>query len=312
MPHSKTKRISIRNHLARIENRLRYLQKLHSKQLQTAQTIMLSDVSLKKLRESFSLDHKPIPQHLLEGVKDFKRIPSDPKRFLFVYDKDGGLLACRAPLNDPLLLQDLTASLQALPSRTNHTFRGVDRGKFSTRHYCIWAPYSKTPFISRELREDGQAGLAFLQANQRLWDRISDILGMISPSTYRRFLRYPLPNNLKRLCTAFAGCVVNLGGQDPVQTLPHRDVKESIYGYSCVVPAGDYNGGAIVLYELKLIIELRPGEVLFFPDSLIHHANEETEGNRSSVVAFTQENLFHYWKRKFKLVDNKKEKRGKA
>jgi hypothetical protein len=55
---------------------------------------MLLDVLLKKLRESFSLNHKSIPQHLLEGVKDFKRIPFNPKQFLFIYDKDGGLLAC--------------------------------------------------------------------------------------------------------------------------------------------------------------------------------------------------------------------------
>jgi len=149
--------------------------------------------------------------------------------------------------------------------------------------------------------------MAFLEQNTRLWVRISDILGQISPATYRRFLRYPLPGKLERFCTAFAGCVVNLGAQDPVQTAPHRDVKESIYGYSCVVPAGDYSGGALILFDLRLVVELGPGDVFFFPDSLIHHANEKVEGNRSSIVAFTQENLFHYWGRKYKYFNNNKE-----
>lgn len=214
-------------------------------------------------------------------------------------------MAYHGYLNDPEILNKLTSSLQELPLHTNLKFRGIDRGSFSTRHYCIWAPYSKTPFISRELIEDGEAGFKFLKDNQGLWDQVSNILGQISPCTYRRFLRYPLLNGLERLCGAFAGCVVNLGDKDPVQTKPHRDVKESIYGYSCVVPIGDYSRGALILYDLELIVELKPGDVFFFPDSLIHHANEDVIGSRSSIVAFTQENLFDYWRRKYKYANNK-------
>ena len=304
MPHSRIKRRCIDSRLRRINKRIKSLRKLHLKQLQSAQIITLSHVSLGELRAKFSLQHKALPQYVLSSVNHFRRILSDSQRSVFIYGSDQGLLACRIPLNDSTILDSLTTSLRLLPSHTNHKFRGIDRGSYSTRHYCVWSPYSKQPFISRELKEDGQAGLDFLEANQRLWQRISDILAQISPCTYRRFLRYPLPNKLKRFCTAFAGCVVNLGDKDPVQTKPHRDVKESIYGFSCVVPAGDYTGGGVILYDLKLVVDLRPGEVLFFPDSLIHHANEEVVGDRSSIVAFTQENLFHYWKRKFKFVNN--------
>ena len=39
--------------------------------------------------------------------------------------------------------------------------------------------------------------------------------------------------------------------------------------------------------------------MLFFPDALIHHSNEPVApgGQRNSVVAFTQQNMFDYWKR---------------
>jgi len=158
------------------------------------------------------------------------------------------------------------------------------------------------------LREDGEAGFTFLKDNLKLWNRLSDILGQVSPSTYRSFLRYPLPKNAERFCTAWAGCVVNLGGQDPVQTEPHRDVKESIFGFSCVIPAGNYTGGGLILYDLKMIVELAPGDVFLFPDSLIHHANEDIVGDRSSIVAFTQENLFDYWRRKYRYINNKDKK----
>ena len=172
-------------------------------------------------------------------------------------------------------MDQLTESLKALPRRTNHKFRGIDRGNYSTRHLTVWCAYAQKPFVSRELKEDEAANLEFLNANVKLWNRLSDILGQISPSTYKQFLRYPLPKDLKRFCTAWAGCVVNLGDKDPVQTKPHRDVKESIFGFSCVVPAGNYTSGALILYDLEMVIELAPGDIFMFPDSLIHHANED-------------------------------------
>src|SRR5579859_922942 len=49
---------------------------------------------------------------------------------------------------------------------------------------------------------------------------------------FKQFQNYVLGNGLKRLCGAFAGCVVNYGGNNPEQTEVHRDVKEEQYGYS--------------------------------------------------------------------------------
>ena len=166
--------------------------------------------------------------------------------------------------------------------------------------------------MSRELKKDEAANLDFLNANEKLWIRLSDILRQISPSTYKQFLRYPLPKDLRRFYTAWAGCVVNLGDKDPVQTKPHRDVKESIFGFSCVVPAGNYTGGALILYDLEMVLELAPGDVFMFLDSLIHHANEDISGERSSIVTFTQENMFHYWKRKYGFINNKDKRKCKS
>jgi hypothetical protein len=312
MPHSTAKRKSIVRRIDTIDKHLTKLQQLHQKHLPNAQVIHHPKVKLGTLRENFSLRHKKIPDRLLNNVANFTRVPIDLDHPLFIYAKDGGLLAYRTSLHDNDILNTLTKSLKELPPNTNHSFRGVKRGPIDVRHYCVWSAYSKKPFVSRELREDGKAGLAFLKKNQKLWDRLSDILGQISPATYRQFLRYPLPKPLERFCTAWAGCVVNLGNKDPVQCKPHRDVKESILGFSCVVPAGNYNGGALILYDLEMIIELGPGDVFMFPDSLIHHANEDVTGERSSVVAFTQENLFDYWRRKFGYVNNKDKRKSKS
>jgi len=313
MPHSKVKRTHISKHLQSIVEHLNKLKVKHQKSLYQAKIIRHSKVTLGELRAGFKPYHKAIPPQLLMNVHTFHRIKSNPSHPLFIYGKDGGLIAYRTTLNDSQMVNTLTESLKVLLSRTNHNFRGINRGTYSTRHLTIWCAYAKKPFISKELKEDEAANLEFLNTNRKLWIRLSDILGEISPSTYKAFLRYPLPKDFKRFCTAWAGCIVNLGDKDPVQTKPHRNVKESIFGFSCVVPAGNYSGGALILYDLEMIIELAPGDVFMFSDSLIHHANEDvTGGERSSIVAFTQENMFHYWKMKYGFVNNKDKRKTKS
>ena len=308
MAHSKRTHNLIRNRTRTLNRQMARLSALGAKHNKNAQIIILP-ITLGELRKQYSPRHVPLSNEISDSVTDFQRIAIDKDRPLFIYGKDGGLIAYRTTLKSPKLLAMLSQSIRELPDKTNHKFRGVYRGPYSTRHYCIWCPYAKTPFISKELREDGEAGLRFLKKNLELWNYLSKLLGGIAPNVYRMFLRYPLPKDLERFCTAWAGCVVNIGTSDPVQTEPHRDVKESKFGYSCIVTAGDYTGGALICHELKLIIELPPGSCFFFPDALITHSNEEVTGKRSSVVAFTQENMFDYWKRKHGYVNNKTQKK---
>jgi len=105
---------------------------------------------------------------------------------------------------------------------------------------------------------------------------------------------------------AFMGCVVNLGTEStPARTLPRRDVKESVFSMSCLTPFGNYSGTSVILWELGIIIDLEPGDLLFFPDSLIHHSNEPVSDVRHSIVAFTQQNMFDFAKRRYRIVDKR-------
>jgi hypothetical protein len=90
-------------------------------------------------------------------------------------------------------------------------------------------------------------------------------------------------------------------GEHPEETEAHKDVKESQYGYSCIFVGGNFEGGAVVLYELKATVEMAPGNILLFPDALITHRNKEAEGHRISIVTFTEENVYDYWHRKYNM-----------
>ena len=94
------------------------------------------------------------------------------------------------------------------------------------------------------------------------------------------------------------GCVVNIHhGESSVQTKIHRDVKERPFIPSCLCPIGDFTGGHLILWELRTVVELKAGDLFFFPDSLIHHSNEPVISIQHSVVVFTQQNMFDYWRK---------------
>jgi hypothetical protein len=110
---------------------------------------------------------------------------------------------------------------------------------------------------------------------------------------------------------AFCGVTVNVSRTSgiTVQTNIHRDVKESEFGYSSLMPFGRFKGGASVLWDIKVVIEVGAGDLLFFPDALIRHSDEEVIGERGSIVAFTQENVLQWWSNNFSGGHSKDEKR---
>src|SRR5579859_5560484 len=60
------------------------------------------------------------------------------------------------------------------------------------------------------------------------WETMSKYLSEIFLSIYKDFMDIHLPTHLTRMAGAFMGCVINMGhGGTPVETTPHRDVKES-------------------------------------------------------------------------------------
>lgn len=68
----------------------------------------------------------------------------------------------------------------------------------------------------------------------------------------------------------FASITASLGPKTVCER--HRDCKNKAAGVCAIKVLGPHNsrlGGHIVLHELGLIVEMRPGDVLFFPSAVI-------------------------------------------
>ncbi|KAJ6453191.1 hypothetical protein C8R47DRAFT_1168442 [Mycena vitilis] len=90
-----------------------------------------------------------------------------------------------------------------------------------------------------------------------------------------------LPLNERSPAHPFAGFVLNVG----VSTWGHRDGGDKEF---CVtIPAGDFKGAALGLYEPGLLFRLRPWDVIIFPSCDITHFNTHVQGTRISIVFHT-------------------------
>ena len=61
------------------------------------------------------------------------------------------------------------------------------------------------------------------------------------------------------------------------------------------MPWGDYTDRGLILWQLGLVVELRPGDAFFFMGSLIAHNVWEVTGSRNSIDMFSHENVLT-WK----------------
>ncbi len=63
------------------------------------------------------------------------------------------------------------------------------------------------------------------------------------------------------------------------------------------MPWGDFQGGSLVLWQLKIIVELKPGDAFFFMGSLIAHNVQNVQGVHNSIDLFCHRTIFA-WKDK--------------
>ena len=308
MAHSVKNRKKREKHMRTLKKRAEGLKKLAS-QMKRAVEMTLPYVALGDLRRRWRQRETPIHSVLLRKFNKFKRIKILKDKPLRILGSEGGLLVYGMALNDKELVDNLYKSIQEAPTSKHYIFKGKKRSDYESWHWTGWAKYNLEPFMSREYLDAQEKADKFFEDNKEVFNRMSEILGQCAPGVFKRFQTYPLPNGVRRLCGAWMGCAINKGGNNPNQMNRHRDASEAQYGYSGLISCGDYRRGGLILWELEIILEMESGDIVMFPDALITHSNEEAKGVRSSVVCFTQENVYSYWNRKYNM---KLRRKGRA
>lgn len=259
------------------------------------------------------------------AIKGFEFVPSGTWHTLIRGKPTGGggkgeqILGYRLRL-PPHLIEKLKQTTTMLPKIAK---KNEGRGNFCKRHYALWADYAHHPYYNSEFLKDGEAGIRWLEANLELFQYLSNVLRFVDPEGYLRMTTHKWLDGLMvkggvhlgqkggqelasrplhKLAGAWCGLVIN---QDQTRGgVPHRDWEDVKKGYNCVVPYGDWEGGDLLLWELRKRVEIVEGDAFFFRGSVITHNvwNIHEGGVRHGIDLFTHQNV----------LDRDKKQREKA
>jgi len=184
MVHSKQsqrKREKKKNGLVR---RIKSLQKLSKRQHENVE-ITLPFVSLGDLRARWKPHRYDLDPILLAKVSNFRKIKIEQDKPICIQGSDNGLLVYGVHINQPLLVDDLYQSIQALPKPKYYVYRGEKRSEYMTWHFCVWAKYSSEAVLSCEYLDSQEQADNFFQTNKKLFDCMSGLLGQVTPGVFK-------------------------------------------------------------------------------------------------------------------------------
>lgn len=120
------------------------------------------------------------------------------------------------------------------------------------------------------------------------------------------------PRNFEK--SVFACATVNFGPN--VTTIKHRDMLNLAFGWCAITSLGQFDhtqGGHLILWEPKLVVEFPAGSTYLIPSSCLTHSNTATKLGewRASFTQYTAGGVFRWVENGF-CTDGRLQSKDKA
>lgn len=97
--------------------------------------------------------------------------------------------------------------------------------------------------------------------------------------------------------SVFAAATMNFGPS--VSTFKHRDMLNLAFGWCAITSLGQFDhtqGGHLILWEPKLVVEFPAGSTFLIPSSCVAHSNTPTQLGewRASFTQYTSGGVFRW------------------
>ena len=302
-----------------------------------------------------------------DNIQNFAYYPSrgGASRFLEIRDPNGKLLGFRFPIKDEHL-ENLKISETILPQVSSHSTttspnsqpanelgsatsavaapavapavpRRHKRGTFQVKHWGVWADYEKEFRMTKDMEDALDIVNPWVEKNEDLFTELSEVLRMVDPAQYAHCRNHfkeemgkvlgPDGNPLKPIAGIWHTVALNRI-QVGNASSKHIDWKDNRTSYNCIVPWGTWGGGDLVLWPLKMRVEIQEGDGFLFLGGLIAHSvmaikqGKKTsliglemklmridQGLRNTIDLFIHKSNFDVLKRR-KLEEEKRRKHG--
>lgn len=202
----------------------------------------------------------------------FATIPSE-ERATLVVDRDGCVLAYKFRIPDDLHQKLVESSLFLSQAKR--------------ANYSLWATSTEEIAMSLDYRKHLPESENFFEYNRELWNVLDDVLRLLDPVMYRKYTNVDqfLKEDEKRLAGAWHGAIVNRQTGSKEEAVPRKNWKDWSKGLTAMIPWGDYEGGDVKLYNLGLMFEMKPCDVLLVNARCVSYGVQEvTRGVRNELV----------------------------
>ncbi|KAI9746896.1 MAG: hypothetical protein M1835_002333 [Candelina submexicana] len=235
---------------------------------------------------------------------DFKHFPTNDRRHLRILDSEGNIIAYRfrIPEGHIMALQESASYLQhwvkgkKLQEEAAGSSKGKEKAQTSidkrgvvARNYGVYKSYTPMPRLKADLLEDIPSGANhWLDHNKDLWAYLGDVgLRNLNPRMYGMFkhLAEFLPLGVEPVASPWLSVATNVFQYGAGN--PHVDFNDMGFGYNVVVGWADKGSdwtSDLLLWQVKLRIEMVPGDAVFFLGRIFTHNAVVTSGGPRHVV----------------------------
>jgi len=149
------------------------------------------------------------------------------------------------------------------------------------KHWGVWGDYAKSFRMTKRMEDDLAIANPWVEKNERLFKELSNVLRMVDPTQYVHCRngfqelwdkeKGPDGNPLKPIGGIWHTLALNMGQVRDASKV-HLDWKDNKSTFNCVVPWGSWKGGDMILWPLKMRIQIQEGEGFMFLGGLIAHS----------------------------------------
>ncbi|TFK59959.1 hypothetical protein BDN72DRAFT_780018, partial [Pluteus cervinus] len=145
----------------------------------------------------------------------------------------------------------------------------------------------RLPYQCKDTAKDPEECQLLSNMVSPIAEYLDEHLPTLFPDIYPIWEKYAnsLPLGTVPPAYPFMGMVLNFC----VATSAHKDQNDA--GLCVVFPFGKYTGGELCLFEPGLVLDLKPGDIVIFPSSKITHFNGHMNGERGSVVLYSDKKM---------------------